>query len=154
MVCSNVWIGTFFIARHEWTPRRSFTISARLTQVYAQWREIQNNFPKKSRFTLGAKIDRTFIEVIEMVFIASYLKREQKLPYVQKAAGKMDLLKFFLQVAWEVKDLDNKKYVALSEPLQDIGKMLGGWLRNVQNETPPATGAGGDRRDSRTKANQ
>ena len=78
-----------------------------------------------------------------MIFAASYLPRGQKLPYIKKAISKTDLLKFFLQVAWEMGDLHEKKYAALSEPLQDIGKMLGGWLRNVQNETPPV---GGERR--------
>ncbi|MDO8517949.1 MAG: four helix bundle protein [bacterium] len=129
-------------------------ITQRLVAAYQLWRETQRHFPKKSRFTLGSKIDITFIETIEAVYIASYLPREQKLPFVRKAIGKMDLVKFFLQVAWEAGDLDAKKYASLGEPLSDIGKMLGGWLRNVQNETPPTAKAGGEHRESRTKANQ
>jgi hypothetical protein len=42
------------------------------------------------------------------------------------------LLKFFLQVAWEIKALDNKKYIRLSEKLDEIGKMLGGWLKSIK----------------------
>ncbi len=79
-----------------------------------------------------------FLDTIELLFIASYLGREQKLPILQRAGSKLDLLKFFLQIAWELKVLDNKKYIALSEPLQEIGKMLGGWMRGLQKETPPA----------------
>jgi len=30
-------------------------------------------------------------------------------------------------VLWETKSLDDKKYIALSSPLDEIGKMLGGW---------------------------
>lgn len=30
-------------------------------------------------------------------------------------------------ILWETKSLDNKKYIALSEKLSKIGKMLGGW---------------------------
>ncbi|NQV89434.1 MAG: four helix bundle protein [Parcubacteria group bacterium] len=93
---------------------------------------MQNNFPKKSRFTLGNKIDDLFITVLEPVYIANYLKSSQKLPYVQQAIRRLDLLKFFLQVAWEVKDMDNKKYLVLSESISDIGRMLGGWANNLK----------------------
>lgn len=48
----------------------------------------------------------------------------------------MDLLKFFLQIAWELKALDNKKYLALSAPLIEVGKMLGGWRKQLTNEAP------------------
>jgi len=76
---------------------------------------------------LAAKIDSLFIETLEYIFIASYLSKEQKIPYLQKAIARLDLLKFILQVSWEIKVLDNKKYIALSEQLNEIGRMLGGW---------------------------
>ncbi|MEK7134943.1 MAG: four helix bundle protein [Patescibacteria group bacterium] len=47
---------------------------------------------------------------------------------------KLDLLKFFLQISWEVKVLDNKKFILLSEKLNEIGKMIGGWLRQLTKE--------------------
>lgn len=30
-------------------------------------------------------------------------------------------------ILWETKSLDNKKYINLSTPLAEVGKMLGGW---------------------------
>jgi len=50
---------------------------------------------------------------------------------------KLDATKFFLQMAWELKFFDNKKYIQVSEPLAEVGKMLGGWRKQLQNETPP-----------------
>lgn len=44
----------------------------------------------------------------------------------------------------ELKVLDNKKYEALSEPLNEIGKMLGGWIRNVDKEIPLFPRKGGE----------
>ena len=92
------------------------------------------HFPKTSRYTLGEKIDSLFIEITELAFSASYFYKAQKIPYVQKAVAKLDLLKFFLQIAWEVKALDNKKFILLSEKINEIGKMLGGWLRQLTKE--------------------
>ena len=77
------------------------------------------------------------MDTLELLFIASSLPRSQKFPVLRKTSGKLDLLKFFLQIAWELKLLDNKKYAALSEPLHDIGRMLGGWIKNVEKEAPP-----------------
>ncbi len=72
--------------------------------------------------------------MIELIFVASYLNKNQKIPYVQKAIAKLDLIKFFLQITWEIKALDNKKYIILSEKLNEIGKMLGGWYRQLSKE--------------------
>ena len=81
-----------------------------------------------------------FVELLEFTFSASYLNKERKIPYLQKAISKMDLLKFFLQIVWELKDLDDKKYIAISEPLNEAGRMLGGWLRKLEKETPAEAG--------------
>ena len=43
----------------------------------------------------------------------------------------MDLLKIFIMLLWETKSLDDKKYIELSEKLDEIGRNLGGWLGKV-----------------------
>lgn len=113
-------------------PPKNLAVIQRLVSTYKLWHEFQNNFPKKSRYTLGAKIDSLFIDILELLLIASYLGKEQKLPLLQKAGGKLDVLKFFLQISWELKILDNKKYILLSGQLNEIGKMIGGWIRGLQ----------------------
>jgi len=87
--------------------------------------------PKTARYTLGEKIDRCFLEMMESIYTASFLQKEQKLIHLQEAMIKLDLLKFFLQITWEIKSLDTKKYILLSEQLEEIGRMLGGWTRQV-----------------------
>jgi len=118
-------------------PPAGFTlpIIQKFIQTYKLWDEFKNNFPKKSRYTLGAKIDSLFIDALELLFIASYLNKEQKLPYIQKAGGKLNLLKFFSQIAWELKIIDNNKYIILSKHFDEIGKMIGGWIKGLQNKT-------------------
>ncbi len=39
-----------------------------------------------------------------------------------------------------MKTLDTKKYIALSEPLNEIGKMLGGWIRGIEKGNPARSG--------------
>jgi len=106
-----------------------------LARAYKLWQDSLQHFPQKSRFTLGAKIDECFIETLEYIFLASITSREKKFPYLERAGAKFDLLKFFLQLAWEIKALDNNKYSLLMEPLNSIGKMLGGWQKNILSQT-------------------
>ena len=61
---------------------------------------------------LGAKIDFLFLETIEFIAKANYADKIEKLICLKRASTKLDLLKFFLQVSWEVKSLDNKKYIS------------------------------------------
>jgi hypothetical protein len=38
-------------------------------------------------------------------------------------------------VLWETRSIDDKKYIALSLPIDEIGKMLGGWNGQLQRDT-------------------
>ncbi len=40
-------------------------------------------------------------------------------------------------VLWEAGSLETKKYAALSLPLEEIGKMLGGWNGQLQKQNSP-----------------
>ncbi|MDO8524521.1 MAG: four helix bundle protein [bacterium] len=99
--------------------------------IYLLWYNYYKIIPKEHRYTLGQKVDKFLLEIIEAISIASFLKREEKLPYVRLAIRKTDILKIFLLILWETKSLDNSKYIQISEKLNEIGKMLGGWNGNL-----------------------
>lgn len=99
----------------------------KIKSAYILWHEYHNILPKTQRYSLGNRIDRIFIELIEAISTAVFLTREEKLPYVRLSIRKLDTLKVLIMILWETKTLDNKKYIALSIPLDEAGKMLGGW---------------------------
>jgi len=111
--------------------------------LYLVWFQYYQILPKAHRYSLGQRIDSLFIEIIELVTTASFLLRDEKLPFVRMALRKADTLKILLQVLWEAKSLDNKKYIELSEKLIEIGKMLGGWSGQLAKQTPANKNAGG-----------
>ena len=84
------------------------------------------------------KIDYFFTEAIEALAVAAFASGTNKLPYVNKAIAKLDALKVFLQIVWEIKSLDNKKYITLSLPLNEIGCQLGGWHNQILKQNSPA----------------
>ncbi len=105
--------------------------------AYSVWFKIYNDFPKAHRYILGGKIEDYFLGLLENIFISIYLAPEQKIPRLVIAISKLDGVKFFLQIAWENKCLKDDRYSTLSEKLEEIGKMLGGWKKGLKKKTPP-----------------
>ena len=66
--------------------------------------------------------------------------REEKLTYVRFSIRKVDALKILLMILWETKSLDDKKYIALSVKIDEMGKMLGGWYGQLQKQNSPNKG--------------
>jgi len=118
---------------YSYTPSQfSLSIVQRLILVYKLWHDFLPDFPKDSKYTLGSKIDSSFLEVVEGIISASNSDKAEKQIFLRIASTKLDLLKFFLQISWEIKCLENKKYILLSEKLNEIGRMLGGWIKSLK----------------------
>ncbi|OGZ09756.1 MAG: hypothetical protein A3D65_05520 [Candidatus Lloydbacteria bacterium RIFCSPHIGHO2_02_FULL_50_13] len=56
---------------------------------------------------------------------------------MRQAIRKADTLKILLLVLWETKSLENKKYIALSVKLDEVGRMLGGWSGQIVRQNSP-----------------
>ncbi|MFC1623605.1 four helix bundle protein [Patescibacteria group bacterium] len=105
--------------------------------VYVIWYSYYQTLPKNHRYSLGLKIDKLFVEIIEGIAIASFLSPQEKQPWVKLAIRKTDTLKIFLMILWETKSLDSKKYISLSEKIDEIGRMLGGWNGQLTKQNSP-----------------
>jgi hypothetical protein len=106
----------------------------KLKDTYILWQTYARNFPKTHRYTLGSRIDDLFLTTIEYCFLASYSNLGDKIPLVDKAISRVDLMKLLLQMSYEIKALDTKYYLKLGENTYDIGKMLGGWRKQLLNK--------------------
>ena len=102
------------------------------------WFNYYRDLPKIHRHTLGQRIDEHFISVIEAISQASFHPKNEKQPYVKLAIRKIDTLKILLMVLWESKSLPDKKYIAISTKIDEIGKMLGGWNGQLIKQNSPA----------------
>jgi len=96
--------------------------------------------PKDSRYTLGVRIDNLFLDILEGGFAAAYADSSAKFTFLKNMSLKMDSLKFFVRILWEIKAFDNAKYILLSERLFEIGKMLGGWIKMAKQNSPALAG--------------
>ena len=106
--------------------------------MYDFYKELNSTlvkFPKSQRYSLGQKIDKLAIEIFELVITASNRPGAEKLLFLEKASVKLDVLKLLLRLAKENHSLADKNYLRLELLLQEIGKMLGGWLKHTKQIT-------------------
>mgnify|MGYP000985106959 CR=1 FL=1 len=118
------------------TILRPPVVLVKAKEAYAIWFKVLADFPKVYRYNLGGKIENYFLSILENIFITIYLSGEKKQAQLCLVITKLDSLKFFLQLAWENKCLSNNKYSCLSEQLEEIGRMLGGWKKGLEMKTP------------------
>lgn len=118
-------------------PQKLLPVLEILKSAYILWQSFVTIAPKSSRYTLTETIDKYFIQTIESILVASFLEKQDKLPFIKKAIISLDTLKFLLYILWEIKALDNKKYITLSEQLAKAGKQLGGWHGQILKQNSP-----------------
>lgn len=92
------------------------------------------SFPKTKRYTLGQKLDNLTLEIFELLF--AFPLSVNKAETLQRISVKVDLLKILLRLAKDNQSLTEKKYLELQSILQEIGKMLGGWIKFTKQNLP------------------
>src|SRR3990167_11107898 len=118
-------------------PRVLPGVLEKIKSAYLLWHKIHIILPQVNRYTLGNRIDKLFIEIIEYIVTAFFLSKKEKVPYVRLAIRKLDTLKVMLLVLWETRSIENKNYIVLSIPLDESGKMLGGWYNQLEKQNSP-----------------
>lgn len=96
--------------------------------------QVISTFPKTRRYTLGQKLDNVTLDIFELLF--SVPLNPNKTSILQEMSIKLDLLKVLLRLAKDNQCLRVKDYLTLQANLQEIGRMLGGWIRKRLSKEP------------------
>jgi len=89
------------------------------------------NFPKSERFTLVQHIENTLLDFLGEVIMAR--KSKDTLKHLEKADQNLEKLKIFLRLSKDLEFISIGQYEESSKRLEEIGKILGGWLNSVKN---------------------
>ena len=94
------------------------------------------HIPKSARYTIGARIENKYLDLLELARIAYFINKEETEHKIEKVADcifLLDALKFLVSTCWEAKLLSNKHYEEIATKLDEIGKMLWGWMESLKN---------------------
>lgn len=86
---------------------------------------------KRDKFGLWLKIENLCLNILELTITAALEARNNKLPILNSLRIKIENLKRLLRIAYELKIIEGKSYIALETDLQEISKMTSGWFRFV-----------------------
>jgi len=108
------------------------------TTVWLGWTlDRTANLPKSHRYTFGERVDRLTLDSLERVIEAIYAGPEGKtLPL---RALNMNLEK--LRVLWRLIQargwISQQQLLFVNQAIDEIGRMTGGWLRQVEMRNRP-----------------
>jgi hypothetical protein len=107
-------------------------IFKRTYDLYKTFYGYRTVIPKQDRYTIWQRSEDTLLNLLQEILLASQMYKSEKIPALEKASTNLNLLRVFLRLMKEVKTLDNKKYIALQSLVDEIGRMLGGWIKSVK----------------------
>jgi len=96
-------------------------------------------FPKSEKLSLAADVKRSIDRMMERAIEAS--KRYYKKTTLQDMDVEVMKMRHYLRLSHELGFLPQKKYELMSERVVEVGRMLGGWIKqsaNKQKQEHPA----------------
>jgi len=100
--------------------------------LYKDFYTLRLSVPKQDRYTLWQKCESLLIEVLEGILFASQQSKLDKLPTLEKTSVKLNFLRVCVRLMKDIKAIDAKKYVIIEANLDEIGRMLGGWIKSTK----------------------
>jgi len=113
---------------HTHTYSLDIPIFTKLYEFYKTLTSAITSFPKTKRYTLGQKLDNVTLDIFELLL--SIPVSHDKTSTLQEISIKIDLLKILLRLSRDSLAVNDKTYLQLESLLQEIGRMLGGWIRS------------------------
>ena len=103
----------------------------KIYDLYKLLHSYHSRIPKSERYTLWQKCENTTLALLEALIETSHRKGEERIQALYSISNKLDLLKVLVRLAKETHTIDNKQYLAIQEMIQEIGRMIGGWIKSV-----------------------
>ena len=90
-----------------------------------------SRFPRNHRFVLG---ERNLYNLLETLIAAKYTKNRQRL--LEEANLSLEVLRFQMRLAKDLQCLKVESYAFAAKSIDEIGRLIGGWLRSRGEEKP------------------
>jgi len=86
-------------------------------------------FPKAQRYLVVQRLGESALNFQEALFHANAHRDEQRLKHLRDADSNLTTLRLYLRLAYQWRWLDSGQYEHVSKMVEEIGRLLGGWLR-------------------------
>ncbi|MDZ7855455.1 diversity-generating retroelement protein Avd [Sphaerotilus sp.] len=84
-------------------------------------------FPRSQKFLLGDRLQTEALAVLDRLIDATYSRERQQ--HLRAANLGLEKMRFGVRLAKDLKHLDLKSYAHAARTLDEVGRMVGGWLK-------------------------
>lgn len=108
-----------------------------LNKIYDLWKTmlpVAAKLPRQYKFVLGERIQNLASDLMELsveAYFSPSMESNAKKQTLQKANLKIELLRRYLRVAFDLGLLPMKSLEHLQRQVDEIGRMLGGWIKSL-----------------------
>jgi four helix bundle protein len=91
-----------------------------------------DRFPNNQRFVVTKRLQDAALDFQETLFAANARSGQARLQHLQSADADLNKLRLYLRLARQWDWLSSGQYEHASRMVTDIGKLLGGWIKQTQ----------------------
>lgn len=84
-------------------------------------------FPQKQRFVLGQQLQNSLLVILTNIIQANH--ERDKTFVLKQISVELDKFRYLFRLAKDLKFMNARQYQFGAEKINEIGKMLGGWLK-------------------------
>jgi hypothetical protein len=92
------------------------------------------SFPRRYRFTVSKRLADAALDFQELLFEAQAARGRQRLDTLRRADAALNRVRLYLRLAHHWRWLSDGQYEHVSRIVQELGRLLGGWLRQEGRE--------------------
>ena len=102
--------------------QKSYDLTLRLFQE-------THSFSREHKFTIGQKMKDISLEMLDWIIIAN--SEKDKRPMLRQINLRVEKLRIYVRLCFDLKIIGIDKYEVLSKYIDEIGRMIGGWMKSV-----------------------
>lgn len=92
---------------------------------------VLEKFPRSQKFLLADRMQTQALGVLDHLIAATYVP-QARAAHLQAANLALEHLRFGLRLAHDLHHLDMPRYQYAAEQVDEVGRLVGGWLRSAQ----------------------
>lgn len=112
-------------------PPETPVILVRWEQVLGDLLDRTQRFPKVVRFTFSGRIDNLGLDVLQLLVRARWAGPAEKAALLREVDSGLACLRALLRLSHERRYLDSGGYEHVMRGLDEVGRMVGGWQKDV-----------------------
>lgn len=90
------------------------------------------DFPRPYRNTVSQRLQDAVLDFQEVLFDANAESGDTRMAHLRQADAQLNKVRLYLRLVFQFQWLSSGQYEHVSKMVAEIGKLLGGWIKQTQ----------------------